>query len=70
MPDEPPATDACGRSVSPIARSMVDVGHAERVRGDLRQHVHVPVPRSAAPISTPVAPVGRSRTVAVDPGIL
>jgi hypothetical protein len=50
VPDEPPATDAVGWSLSPISTSTSSVGTPRASAATCGGTVQAPVPRSAAPI--------------------
>ncbi|CAM4439409.1 hypothetical protein NONI108955_28410 [Nocardia ninae] len=52
MPEEPPATDAAGRSVSPICSRIESVAQPRASAAIWVSEVQVPVPMSAAPIWT------------------
>src|SRR6266542_3554271 len=68
IPVEPPATDATGRAVSPMCRSTSLTATSKASAAIWVSAVQVPVPKSAAPISTWYRPSGPTRIVATDPG--
>ena len=70
IPDEPPATEAEGSSVSPMRRSIVSTPTSRASAAIWVSAVHVPVPMSAAPISTTYRPSSSKVILAFEPGIL